>query len=444
MKYLIVSILILLAAAFWYTKDRLLSPHASYHAALVRENLDASARRWQAEAEASLANPLPVTLPYSERRLLEAAHLQPVTLAFDRQLDQLIQVDIFPSINTRAEVFVDVFFLKEGEAQPTRVASMAVSEQQLTLPAEQRGRYLVRVQPSHSATGLIDLAVTSPLRYGFPVDTERENAVQSFFGAGRDGGKRRHEGIDIFAARGTPVIAATEGRVSRVGETPRGGKQVWIQGDQRSFYYAHLDSTAVSPGDKVARGQVLGTVGNTGNAITTSPHLHFGVYKRLRGAVDPLPLVGRTKAVTTYTPPEVDLAPRWVAVNAEKVNLRAGPSLQSAATDSLVRGELVQVDAVAGDWLRITAGTGVEGFIARRLTGTPSESNFQLADKHLIVSTPQKDAPVIGVYAAGQQLPALGRFGAFTLVKMPGGLYGWARPELASPADSQREVTKTN
>src|SRR5690606_9824994 len=433
MKYIMVLLLALLAAAFWYTKERLrLSPHASYHAALVHENLDASARRWQAEAETSLANPLLVTLPFSERRLLEAAYLQPVTLAFERQTDQLIQVDIFPSRNTRAEIFVDVFFLEEGEA-PTRLTSMAVNEQQVTVTAGQSGRYLVRVQPAHSALGLIDLAVTSPLRYGFPVDTERENAVQSFFGAGRDAGTRRHEGVDIFAARGTPVTAAAEGRVSRVGETPRGGKHVWVQGDQRSFYYAHLDSIAVTPGDKVARGQVLGTVGNTGNAITTSPHLHFGIYKRLRGAIDPLPLIGKTRIATAFTPPEVELAPRWVAVNAERANLRAGPSLQSATADSLNRGELVRVDAVAGDWLRISAGTGAQGFIARRLTETASESNLHLSDRHVVVSAPQKDAPVIGEFAAGRQLPALGRFGDFTLVKMPGGFYGWARPELARP-----------
>lgn len=178
-KFFIV-LLLLLAAALWYTKERLqLSPHAAYHAALVCENLDASAQRWWAEGETSLANPLLITLPFSERRLLEPAHLQPVTLAFDRQIDQLIQVEIFPSLNTRAEVFVDVFFFQEGES-PTRVASMAVNERQLTVTAGQTGRYLVRVQPAYSALGLIDLVLTSPFRFGFPVDTESKNPVQSF------------------------------------------------------------------------------------------------------------------------------------------------------------------------------------------------------------------------------------------------------------------------
>jgi len=117
--------------------------------------------------------------------------------------------------------------------------------------------------------------------------------------------------------------------------------------------------------------------------------------------------------------------------------------LQSAAADSLNRGELVRVDAVAGDWLRISAGTGAQGFIARRLTETPSESNLQLTDSHVVVSAPQKDAPVIGEFAAGRELSALGRFGDFTLVKMPGGFYGWARPELARPGLARPELAQS-
>src|SRR5690606_21394244 len=120
----------------------------------------------------------------------------------------------------------------------------------------------------------------------------------------------------------------------------------------------HLDSIAVSPGDRVMRGEVLGTVGNTGNAVTTSPHLHFGIYKFAQGAVDPLPLVGRKKSVNTYAPHIVELAPRWLSINTEKANLRSGPSLETIIVASLMRAELVQVDSVAGDWLRVTTGNG--------------------------------------------------------------------------------------
>lgn len=428
MKYVLIMLVILLGATAWYFKDQLLlSPHDSYYSALLREDLQVTAKQWKRQAEESLIAPLQIFPPYSERVLLETDYVEPITFAFERKVDQLIQVDIFPSINTRAEIFVDVFYVKDHSSKPVRVGSMAAKDQQFKISAEQTGEYRVRIQSSHNARGLMDVAITSPIRYGFPVDTERENAVQSLFGVGRDGGARRHEGIDIFAPRGTPVIAAEAGLVTRVGDTPRGGKNVWVRGDQRSFYYAHLDSIIASPGDRVNRGDILGTVGNTGNAITTSPHLHFGIYKFAQGAVDPLPLVGRKKRVDTYAPAQVELAPRWLSINTEKANLRSGPSSKAAAVASLMRAELVQVESVAGDWLRVKTGGGTKGFIARRLTQVPSESILTLSENHLAFTSPNDEAPVIGNFSAGETLPSLGRFGSFTWIKMPGGVYAWAK-----------------
>ncbi len=106
-------------------------------------------------------------------------------------------------------------------------------------------------------------------------------------------GNRLHEGQDIFAQRGTAVRSATEGYVSRVGESPLGGKTVFVAGaGGRHYYYAHLDNYAVdlAVGDYVTPETVLGYVGTTGNAAGTPPHLHFGVYT-ISGAIDPLPLL---------------------------------------------------------------------------------------------------------------------------------------------------------
>lgn len=442
MKYLFFLALIFLLL---HPKEQLqLSPHGSYHAALLRENLNANAKHWAAEANKSLQNPLTIALPYHERRLLENEHLQPITFGFSLRTDQVVKVELFPSANSRAELFVDIYLLKDNEKIPALIDSMASNEREITVSAPQDGRYLVRVQPTLGAVGLIDLVITSPFRYHFPVDIQSSNSVRSFFGAERDGGRRLHEGIDIFAPRGTPVVAAAEGYVTRVGETPRGGKQVWVRGDNRSFYYAHLDSTRVARGEKVTRGQVLGTVGNTGNAITTKPHLHFGIYKKWRGAIDPLPLVGNALEVSALTPstlvesgiptlhtyPDVTLAPRWMSVDAGKLNVRAGPSVQYPPTDSLSRYDLVRVDAISGGWLRITTGRGETGFVARRLTSLPSESTLHIDKTHMVASQPQKDAPIIGHFGAGQELSAFGQFGEFTLVRMPGGAYGWASTEL--------------
>ena len=131
----------------------------------------------------------------------------------------------------------------------------------------------------------------------FPVAGKRSN-IGSFWGDVRDGGKRKHKGIDIFARKGTPVVAIADGIIIEKGTTPRGGKILWLRpfGHSWAVYYAHLDQHKVKRGQIVKKGQVLGTVGNTGNAKYTPAHLHFGIYSWV-GAVNPLPYVKHSPKV---------------------------------------------------------------------------------------------------------------------------------------------------
>lgn len=116
--------------------------------------------------------------------------------------------------------------------------------------------------------------------------------IGSYWGDSRDAGGRKHEGIDIFATRGTAVVAVAEGYVLEVTEDGIGGKSVTIQSEDYTWrsYYAHLDMQKVVKGQLVKKGQLIGTVGNTGNATSTPPHLHFGIYEHT-GAIDPLPYI---------------------------------------------------------------------------------------------------------------------------------------------------------
>jgi murein DD-endopeptidase MepM/ murein hydrolase activator NlpD len=87
-----------------------------------------------------------------------------------------------------------------------------------------------------------------------------------------------HKGIDIFASRGTDVLAAVSGLVVFQGELNLGGKALAILDPKwRLHYYAHLDSAAVSAGKWVSQGNVVGKVGNTGNARGRPPHLHYSI-----------------------------------------------------------------------------------------------------------------------------------------------------------------------
>lgn len=125
-----------------------------------------------------------------------------------------------------------------------------------------------------------------------PVAGVRVSRVADTWGAPRSGG-RRHEGQDIFAPRGTPVLSATAGYVVRITDATLGGNSVFVLGaGGRRYYYTHLDAFAegLALYERVTVDTVLGYVGTTGNAAGTPPHLHFGVYGS-SGAIDPLPLL---------------------------------------------------------------------------------------------------------------------------------------------------------
>ena len=162
---------------------------------------------------------------------------------------------------------------------------------------------------SFSVLGISDLgrSVYDPKKDSvlvFPV-TGKKAKVGSFWGDVREGGVRKHEGIDIFAKKGTPVVAICDG-VAFVGNGGKGGNYVWLRSENFSFtvYYAHLDKHSVYHGQFVKKGDIIGTVGKTGNARFTPPHLHFGIYT-WTGAVNPLPYVKNSPKVILPEPKPV-------------------------------------------------------------------------------------------------------------------------------------------
>lgn len=155
------------------------------------------------------------------------------------------------------------------------------------------GDYRIVLQPELFANAEYSLAMANGGSLPFPVEGATQRDIGSVFGVDRDGGARKHHGVDIFAERGTPVTAVIDGH-ARTGTSDRGGKHVWLSGSMiglgsARYYYAHLDAFEVESGDKVKKGEILGYMGNTGNAINTPPHLHFGIYSG--GPVDPAPFL---------------------------------------------------------------------------------------------------------------------------------------------------------
>lgn len=218
------------------------------------------------------------------------------------------------------------------------------------------------VQSRLGATNDYEIALHDRAVLRFPVAEKTERAIKSFWGDPRDGGRRKHKGNDIFAPKGTPLLAVTEGRISRVRNGGLGGKSVFLrdgEGRPLSYYYAHLDSQYVRRGQYVERGDTIGTVGNTGNARTTPPHLHFGIYGR--GAIDPNaflrdPQRAPERAIALRTEP-------WIISAREPYYLRYQPTRKNSIIRQLEAGEVVHPLGRTGRFTRVRTARGETGYV---------------------------------------------------------------------------------
>ena len=142
-----------------------------------------------------------------------------------------------------------------------------------------------------------------PAGLAIPVQGVKAKDLTDTFTQARAGGARVHDAIDIMAAEGTPVLAATEGKVEKLFFSQGGGGiTVYVRSpDQHwTYYYAHLQSYApgLAEGQQVKQGQFIGRVGHTGNASAEGPHLHFAINQMKDGEkwwqgtpINPYPLL---------------------------------------------------------------------------------------------------------------------------------------------------------
>jgi murein DD-endopeptidase MepM/ murein hydrolase activator NlpD len=101
------------------------------------------------------------------------------------------------------------------------------------------------------------------------------------WGAPRDGGRRRHQGIDLLAPAGTPLVAVADGTITRASNHERGLGGITLRLTDHagtSYYYAHNQRNLAHAGQRVRRGQVIALLGATGNARGGPPHLHFQLH----------------------------------------------------------------------------------------------------------------------------------------------------------------------
>ena len=132
--------------------------------------------------------------------------------------------------------------------------------------------------PAPTSAPLSDDDYLRSRRLMVPVSGVRVGDVPDTYRASRSGG-RQHNATDILASRGTPVLAADSGLIVKLAKNAAGGTTIYATDPSQRFifYYAHLDGyhPDLAEGVRLAKGQVIGYVGTTGNAPANTPHLHF-------------------------------------------------------------------------------------------------------------------------------------------------------------------------
>ncbi|GAA4319570.1 M23 family metallopeptidase [Flaviaesturariibacter amylovorans] len=271
------------------------TPREAYERRLDKADIDETpeGRAWRAAGASALAAPVGITLPYRHSGRFGTDKPRALGLRFTAKQGQSLRIAISERDATTLPLYAEVF--REDGGTTALQLSAEPGAESLRFDVEHSGTYILRLQPALRQGGTYSLSVGTGPTLGFPVAGPKAKAG-SFWGADRDGGARRHEGVDIFAPKGTPAVAGAAGTVTSVSESPLGGKYVFLRPDGKNYnlYYAHLDEQLVRPGQRVAAGETIGLVGNTGNARTTPAHLHFGIYT-YEGAVDPYPFIDKTE-----------------------------------------------------------------------------------------------------------------------------------------------------
>lgn len=410
--------------------DQLLRPTSPYDKYL--QDLNASTLKnsgmvkdWISVGENVLRDSNRIELPYRELTQFDPAVPQAASFQFSMKEGQQINISLTPYSDTTATYFLDLFEVRSGrELKPIKPD---LSDYGLTYPAGSDASFLLRVQPELLKGGLVEISIGFQGTLGFPVLDKTYLNIASFFGAPRDGGRRTHEGVDVFAARGTPVVAVADGRVTRVGTNRLGGNTVSVSSGKYSFYYAHLDSQLVSMGKSVRLGDTLGTVGNTGNAITTAPHLHFGVYAPGRRSLDPLHFFRSAPVLPALSPSDTSSLNHWVRVKSEVVNLRQSPSTTSPILDKLGKHDLLVVEGKTKGWLRIRLPDSRQGFIAENLVelAQPNLSQKEIGEEDR-VKTGWHYPEFQHRFFSGN-VDVLGKFNEFDYVKTESGTNLWVK-----------------
>ena len=351
-----------------YKASRAPGDRDRYVGEILRSDLSRSAhyQAWVDEGRRALRSGLSIRPSFREIVQFDRSDATAIAYRLELRRGQRLQVQL-DRRSYDGRLFAEVFEAI-GDTDPVYrvVYSADEAARSFSFEARSDGIHVLRVQPELLRGGLVAVTLTTAAGLTFPVQGSNSRSIGSFFGDPRDGGTRDHEGIDIFAPRGTPVIAVADGVITDVGNTNLGGLVVWQYDAERGvhYYYAHLTTQEVRVGQSVAAGTMVGTVGNTGNARTTPPHLHFAVYRPGRVAINPVPFIFDAPG-DPVSPVLADLTRlgSWTEV-AHTTTLHASPARDASVLAELPRGTRVRVVSGVLQWHRVQLQDGRRGFVS--------------------------------------------------------------------------------
>ncbi len=404
------------------------SPHEEYLSKLEEAGLDSYklGKSWMLSASKGLLNPVRVAIPFSETLVFDFNDMTTASYKLFLREGQNLHVLVEPERHDTSHIFIDLFRINKDEAD--RISYAAKDSLSVDYKIRRGGEYIIRIQPELLTQGLFTVYLFTNASLNFPVPDKDFNSISSFFGDPREGGSRQHEGVDVFAPRGTPALAVSPGKIIRTGTNRLGGKVVWVRDTQLdyNYYYAHLDSQLVKPGMHVSVGDTLGLIGNTGNAVTTPAHLHFGIYAFGRRSIDPYVFFHQTKMPVIDSLQIRQLAGKWANTTASRLNFRTAPAIDAKVDTILAADTPLLIKGITGNWLRVEHPEGIMGYVHQSLVKaiTQPVNEYQAAEKRIIRVRPSVDSSALGLVDTDEIIAVYNEYNSWQLV-LSGNEFGW-------------------
>ena len=312
---------------------------------------------WKYAGEFALQHPLAIPVPYAETGFISGDKADATAFYFSVKAGQKVNV-YFNKTNPALTSYTELWQVKENNER-ILLASADTLLNTIQYSSLYPGNFMVRLQPQLGARGSYTLSILINPILGFPIIATANSSIGSYWGDARDDGARKHEGIDIFAKKGTAIVAVADGIIDYVEENDLGGKVISLIpfNQNYSVYYAHLDNQLVQDGQRVKKGDIIGTVGNTGNAKFTQAHLHFGIYNKANQAIDPLYFVQKINAPIIYDATHLN---EWYFTSG-KAKLYPSPARQNAYTITDVK---IKTESYCNNFYRVQLENGSKAFVA--------------------------------------------------------------------------------